>query len=81
MESLSSINIVFLGDVIGEPGRRVVKQFLQDTDHKGDLVIANVENAAHGFGTTENNLKELREAGVQVFSGGNHTFDRKEIYE
>ena len=42
---------------------------------------ANVENAAHGFGTTASNLQELKEVGVSVFSGGNHTFDRKEIFD
>lgn len=46
-----------------------------------DFVVVNVENAAHGFGVTKENLAEFRELGVDVFSGGNHTFDRKEIFE
>jgi len=76
-----NISILFLGDVIGRPGRRAIKRFLSEFAQKVDLVIANAENAAHGFGTTESNLEELRQAGVQAFTGGNHTFDRKEIYE
>ncbi|MBS1953042.1 MAG: TIGR00282 family metallophosphoesterase [Cyanobacteria bacterium SZAS-4] len=75
------MSVLFLGDVIGKPGRRVIKQYLAGHAPKADLIIANAENAAHGFGTTESNLQELRDAGVQAFTGGNHTFDRKEIFE
>lgn len=46
-----------------------------------DFVVVNVENAAHGFGVTKDNIADLKEAGVDVFSGGNHTFDRKEIFD
>jgi len=81
MDPQPNINVLFLGDVIGKPGRRVVKRFLRETILKPDLIIANVENAAHGFGTTESNLNELKDAGVMVFTGGNHTFDRKETLE
>jgi 2',3'-cyclic-nucleotide 2'-phosphodiesterase len=81
MISAASISILFLGDVIGKPGRCVVREYLDSLENKPDLIIANVENAAHGFGVSESNLAELREAGVSVFSGGNHTFDRKEIFE
>jgi len=77
----STITILFLGDVIGKPGRRVVTKFLAGRKPQADLVIANVENCAHGFGLTEQNLKELKDSGVQVFTGGNHTFDRREIFE
>ncbi|HEY9677955.1 MAG TPA: TIGR00282 family metallophosphoesterase [Drouetiella sp.] len=81
MNPSNNISVLFLGDVIGKPGRRVIKQYLSAHAPKADLIIANAENAAHGFGTTESNLQELREAGVQAFTGGNHTFDRKEIFE
>lgn len=81
MSFQGSISILFLGDVIGKPGRSVIKRYLSETDKKANLVVANVENAAHGFGTTQSNLTELREAGVAAFTGGNHTFDRKEIFE
>ncbi|CAN5574292.1 TIGR00282 family metallophosphoesterase [soil metagenome] len=81
MDPQNNISVLFLGDVIGKPGRRVIKQYLAGHAPKADLIIANAENAAHGFGTTESNLQELRDAGVQAFTGGNHTFDRKEIFE
>jgi 2',3'-cyclic-nucleotide 2'-phosphodiesterase len=80
MEPAPTITILFLGDIIGKPGRRVVRRFLARLEAKPDLIVANVENAAHGFGVTEGNLQELKECGVQVFSGGNHTFDRKETF-
>jgi len=90
-KSNASLTILFLGDIIGKPGRAVVKKYLQHLRSQSELadgserafqnfIVANVENAAHGFGVTRENLTELREAGVDVFSGGNHTFDRKEIF-
>jgi metallophosphoesterase (TIGR00282 family) len=90
-KSNASLTILFLGDIIGKPGREVVKKYLQHLRRQAvvengagrafpHFVVANVENAAHGFGVTRENLVELREAGVDVFSGGNHTFDRKEIF-
>jgi hypothetical protein len=76
-----TIEILFLGDVIGSPGRRVVTEYLNSLEKKPQLVIANVENAAHGFGVTEKILVELESVGVEIFTGGNHTFDRKEIFD
>jgi metallophosphoesterase (TIGR00282 family) len=81
MTPTDKISIIFFGDVIGRPGRLAVKEYLESLENKPDLIIANVENAAHGFGVTESNLRELKEVGVAVFTGGNHTFDRKEIFE
>jgi 2',3'-cyclic-nucleotide 2'-phosphodiesterase len=81
MNSQRSITILFLGDVIGKPGRAVIKRYLKEANPGPDLIIANAENAAHGFGTTQSNLTELREAGVIAFTGGNHTFDRKETLD
>jgi metallophosphoesterase (TIGR00282 family) len=80
----SSISVLFLGDVIGKPGRDLVVKYVTEelaSANPPDIVIANVENAAHGFGVTEKVLRELGSAGVMVFSGGNHTFDKKEIFE
>src|SRR5690349_17167090 len=75
------LQVLFLGDIIGKPGRQVVRRYLAGLPNKPDLIVANAENSAHGFGTTEANLEELRNAGVQAFTGGNHTFDRKELLE
>lgn len=76
-----TINILFFGDVIGKPGRRALLSFLKSNQESADLIIANVENAAHGFGVQETHINELSSAGVMVFSGGNHTFDRREIFD
>jgi 2',3'-cyclic-nucleotide 2'-phosphodiesterase len=81
MNTESNIKLLFLGDVIGKPGRQIVKSYLSRNPDIADVIIANVENSAHGFGTTQTNLQELKELGVKVFSGGNHTFDRKEVFE
>lgn len=76
-----TLNILFFGDIIGKPGRRALVDYLKSVRSEADLVIANAENAAHGFGVQESHVKELSEAGVMVFSGGNHTFDRREIFD
>ena len=81
MSKTHNLNILFLGDIIGKPGRRVVKAFLEQYRRQYNVIIANVENVAHGSGIAETNLVELKEAGVQIFTGGNHTFDRKEIFD
>jgi metallophosphoesterase (TIGR00282 family) len=77
----STVSILFLGDVVGRPGRRVVGKFLSSPQKPAaDLVIVNVENSAHGFGVTEQNVKEFLDLKIDVLTGGNHTFDRKEIF-
>lgn len=80
MDSTKKLTVLFLGDVIGKPGRRVVVEYLAQLVNKPDLIICNVENAAHGFGVVERHIEELSQAGVNVFTGGNHTFDQKEIF-
>ena len=81
MSLKETITVLFLGDIIGKPGRRVVKQFINQLNPLPDLIAANVENIAHGFGVSDQNLAELKECGVKSISGGNHTFDRKEIFD
>ena len=75
-----TVRILFFGDLVGKAGRFAVKTFLQN--HKGDydFVIANVENASHGFGLTEKNYNELSDYGVDCMTSGNHIFDKKEIF-
>ena len=77
------MKILFIGDIVGSPGRRIVHDRLADTvaQRQIDLVVANVENAASGFGITPRLADELLEAGIEVLSGGNHIFDRKEILD
>ncbi len=74
-------NILFVGDIVGRPGRDLLKRGLSaiSSHHDIDLVIANVENSAAGFGVTPDIARELFEYGVHVMTGGNHTWDKKEI--
>ena len=77
------MRILFIGDIVGSPGRRIVQERLADlvAGERLDLVIANGENAASGFGITPRLAEELFGAGVEVLSGGNHIWDRKEILD
>lgn len=78
------IKILFLGDIVGRPGRYSVKYFLQNIEdflgYRPDFIIANCENASHGFGLTEKNYNELIDLGINVLTSGNHIWDRKEIF-
>lgn len=75
------MKIAFIGDIVGRPGRMMIKEHLMKLrrEHGIDFVIANYENASHGFGVTMKNAKELFGMGIDVMSGGNHTWDKKEI--
>lgn len=75
-----NINILFLGDLVGRPGRQGVARFLEHSENKYDFVIANVENASHGFGLTEKNYLELERLGIDAMTSGNHIWDKKEIF-
>jgi metallophosphoesterase (TIGR00282 family) len=73
--------ILVIGDIIGQPGRQAVCQFLPDLQEQYafDMVIANAENAAGGFGLTSAIAIELIEAGIDVLTSGNHIWAQKEI--
>ena len=75
------MKILMIGYIFGRPGRRAVRELLDPliARHDIDFVVANGENAAGGFGLTRSIVDELFRYGVQVITGGNHTFDKKEI--
>ena len=75
------MKIAFIGDIVGKPGRLMLKRHLKrlQQEHFIDFTIANYENASHGFGLTEKNCIELLGYGVDMMTGGNHSFDKKEI--
>ena len=77
------MRVLFIGDIVGSPGREIVRAELEAAraEYRIDLVIANCENAASGFGITPKLAEELLGMGVEVLSGGNHIYDRKEILE
>lgn len=76
----SVIKIIFFGDIVGKPGRNAVRDFLADNKEKYDFVIANVENASHGFGLTEKNYNDFISYGIDAMTCGNHIWDKKDIY-
>lgn len=80
---MSEIRLAFLGDIVGASGRKVVAERLPELKekYKPDLVIANAENAAHGFGLTPSVAKEIFAMGIDVLTGGNHSWDKKEIVQ
>lgn len=75
------MNILVVGDVVGNPGRALVKKALPRLlrEREVDYCIANVENAAGGFGVTKEVCDELLDAGVDCLTSGNHVWDKKEI--
>jgi len=77
------MKILFIGDVFASPGRRIVAQQLPRivSSEAIDLVIANAENAAGGFGVTPAVADELFSYGIDVLTSGNHVWDKKEIYD
>lgn len=102
-----TIRTLFLGDLVGRPGREAVEKFLKEKISKTDFaksendcanvsycvsnaaennnraydfVIANVENASHGFGLTKKNHDELHSYGIDCMTSGNHIWDKKDIY-
>jgi len=77
------MRILFIGDIVGSPGRAIVSARLADivAQQQVDLVLANGENAASGFGITPRLAEQLFSAGIEVLTGGNHSWDRKEIFD
>jgi 2',3'-cyclic-nucleotide 2'-phosphodiesterase len=77
------LNILFIGDIFGRPGRTIVKERLSDLvkQYSADLIIANGENAAAGFGITPQLAEELFELGIGVMTTGNHVWDKRELIE
>lgn len=75
------MNLLAIGDIIGNPGRKMVKDLLPGLkrEHKIDMVIANGENAAGGIGITYSVAQELYSYGIDVITMGNHVWSKKEI--
>jgi calcineurin-like phosphoesterase len=77
------MNILFIGDIFASTGRKIVAEQLPVLmrQYQVDLVIANAENSAGGFGVTPATSEELLALGIDVLTGGNHSFDKREIYD
>jgi len=76
------LKLLFIGDVVGRPGRQALERKLDRLvdRHQVDMVVANGENAAAGFGLTLDIARELYDAGIDVITSGNHIWDKREIY-
>ena len=82
----NEIKILFIGDIVGKPGRKTAANYLETLksgliDVKPDFIIANAENASHGFGLTQKNYNELISCGIDCLTSGNHIWDKKEIFK
>jgi metallophosphoesterase (TIGR00282 family) len=77
------MNILFIGDIFGSSGRRIVADHVQDivATNRIDLAIANAENAAGGFGLTPAIAEDLFGMGLDVLTTGNHVWDKRELYD
>ena len=75
------MRVGFIGDTVGKPGRQMLEMHLKKLrkEHALDCVVANGENASHGFGLGVQHAKELFSYGADVITGGNHSWDKKEI--
>lgn len=76
------MRILFIGDIMGRPGRNAVPRVLPSLREEFgafDFIVANGENSAAGFGMTEKVMKELFSMGIDIITGGNHVWDKKEI--
>lgn len=77
----NNFKVLFIGDIVGRPGRTIVEHYLSELDNKSkyDFIIANAENASHGFGLTKKNHDELISYGINCLTSGNHIWDKKEV--
>lgn len=75
------MKILVIGDVVGNPGRKILKAYLDKFKNNYDFIIVNGENAAAGFGITIKLCDEILSWGVDVITSGNHIWDKKEIYD
>jgi hypothetical protein len=77
------MKILFIGDVVGQPGREAIRQLLPELkkEYELDFVIANAENAAGGSGITVKVMQELFDSGIEVLTSGDHIWKRKEILQ
>lgn len=81
--NMKSIRILFLGDIVGAPGRAIFQKHIKSLKEKHaiDAVIVNGENSARGRGITSRIVKFFRHNGVDVITSGNHIWHHREIYE
>ena len=77
------VKLLYIGDVVGQPGRRAVRELLETVidRERVDFTIVNIENAAGGFGVTEAIMEELSQLPINAYTSGNHIWDKKDFAE
>ncbi len=77
------MRILFIGDIVGRPGRSALENRLSmvEREHRIDFTVANGENASGGFGINKRCFEQLHMAGIDAFTMGNHTFDNRGILD
>ncbi len=81
--SNNKITILFIGDIVGRAGRKAVAAIIPELkkELQPDFIIANAENLAHGVGVTKKTLDQCHEAGINLFTSGNHIWKKEEVNE
>jgi len=75
------LKLLFIGDIVGKPGRMAVGKYLKQCKEEFDIIIANGENIAGGTGMTKKVCEEVFSYGIHVLTSGNHVWDKKEIFD
>jgi len=77
------VKLLFVGDVVGKPGRRVLRGLLTRLidEHAMDYTVVNIENAAGGFGVNPEVMAEFEELPIDCYTTGNHVWDKKEVHQ
>lgn len=77
------LKILFFGDIVGKPSREALIKNLPKfkKKYKPDFIIANGENLSHGYGINKKSLDQILKGGIDIVTGGNHIFDKKEVFE
>lgn len=75
------MRVLMIGDIVGRPGRKAVKENLPELLGQVDLVVANAENASGGLGLTKETAKKLLDYGIDIITMGNHVWNKKELLE
>lgn len=75
------MKFLVIGDIVGEPGRDILFKFLDKNKDNYDFIVVNGENSAAGFGITEKIAEKIFSKGVDVITLGNHTWDKREVYD
>lgn len=80
---IHTVRVLFLGDIVGQPGRYYAKTILEELvpSLAPDLIIANAENATRGKGLSQSSADELYDAGIEIVTMGNHTWDQRQIFD